>query len=215
MQARLRALGVAAGLLLAAGCGGRDESNGGPDGGVAHGTGVLEATVMATSITQSRGTVGWIGSIAFEVTVTNGTAEDVFLVDGIRMPYFDAGTSPFSTLTLRWDVEAWRDDISSRPHGFEVPATRRLEAGGSDTWTVLVNNPVGVGNHDMVFWDETTTPPTDLEPPLVHLTQPITVKVVMGYGTSAFSPDYRTDVRSAFQDWQRRLESATVRLVGQ
>lgn len=79
-------------------------------------------------------------------------------------------------------------EVEVGPHVFDVPETRRLEAGSSDTWTVLVGNPVGVGNHDMVFWDETTAPPTEVEPPPVSLTQPITVNVVIGYGTTDFDP---------------------------
>lgn len=181
----------------------------------AHSSGALTASVKALNVRRQLEDPAWTGQIQFEVTVANGTAEDIFLVDGLTMPYFDATTSPSSTLTIHWDVADWRDDISSRPHVFEIPKTKRLAAGTSHTRTVWVSNPVPLTNHDMVFWDETTTPPTDVDPADVLLTAPITVGAVIGYGLEDFVLTADRQSRNAFQAWQQRLLSATTTLVGQ
>ena len=203
MKSAAISLGVAAVLLLVTGCG----EGGGSVVSDALASGTLSASVVGLRVQQPAGTPGWLGKIQFQVTVTNGTADDVYLVNGSRMPYFDATASP-SKLVLRWDMAMWREDISTWPIGYGPPKTLKLESGSTHSWTVWVPNPVRPSNHYNVWWDETTTPPTMISTQQkVTLLDPITVEAVIGYGLTEFVPDLTGNPRRQFDEWRLQLHA--------
>jgi hypothetical protein len=174
----------------------------------------VEVTVTPWRLPAREGAPRPPDGMALEVRIRNETGADVHLLDDPSLPGLEASAS---SLTLHYDVEDFPDGADANVNVFRVPARTIVRSGGTATRRVEVTSPVALSNWVGLHWDTSSRPPTRLRAaPSVALGPHVTVKVVVGYGTTPFEYTTRTvpqDQRLAFLAWQRRANSTPITIV--
>ncbi len=172
----------------------------------------LRVTVRSLQPDAERTASHRTSGLSLRVTIANGTAHDIYLVDEPGMPNLEPTSS---SLVLHWDVEDFPPNAVANMNIFPVPHLTRLSPGQVVERDVAVLNPVALSNYLRMYWDNGTPPQRVRQtPPPILLESPATITAKIGYAMKPFVYDSKSiqDERLAFMDWQRIITSPPIQM---
>ena len=202
------ALLVATSLI---GCGGTD-SVVTPRSAAASGS--VTASVVPKELLRNDANSGLLGRYEYELTITNGLSESIWVIDPVLGPSFDVPDT--NTVEVHFDIKEKPDDGFLLGNLWERPRLVEVESANSHVVTFRFENPI-TPNLQWPKIDPLDNTKLITEEPEVTLVSPIKLTVVVGYGTEEFDPEpvgggYDGSQFHMMLDWQNRLTTKEVRI---